>query len=90
MIRLDRLLEESPEIAVANAIRNANQLGYSETDIDMLYRLNEAIGGNEIETPDAEDIFIEFDPQTFVNTETAVPTGELSAPTEIRRKTTPF
>ncbi|HRY21969.1 MAG TPA: hypothetical protein P5198_10675, partial [Flexilinea sp.] len=32
MIRLDRLLEESPEIAVANAIRNADQLGYSETD----------------------------------------------------------
>jgi len=90
MIRLDRLLEESPEIAVANAIRNANQLGYSETDIDMLYRLNEAIGGNEIETPDAEDIFIEFDPQTFVNTETAVPTGELSAPTVMPTEDNPF
>ena len=79
MIRLDRLLEESPEIAIENAIRNAGQLGYSETDVDMLYQLYNAVGGKTIENPGVEDIFLEFDPENFSGT--AEPADEEPVPT---------
>jgi len=60
MIRIDRLMENSAEEAVANAISNAEKLGYSENDLDLLYNLNDAIGGRSEETAEPEDIFIEY------------------------------
>ncbi len=74
MMRIDRLLEESPEKAVENAIVNAGQLGYSETDVDMLYQLNDAIGGKTIEPLPQENLFLEFNatPDGRVEPEQAV------------------
>ena len=60
MIRIDRLMENSAEEAVANAITNAEKLGYSESDLDLLYNLNDVVGGKKENTPEPEDIFIEY------------------------------
>lgn len=60
ILRLDRLLEESAEKAVENAISNAEKLGYPETDLDLLYQLNDALGGNIEETKEPEEMFIQY------------------------------
>lgn len=60
ILRLDRLLEESAEKAVENAISNAEKLGYTKADLDLLYQLNDAIGGDREETKEPEEMYIEY------------------------------
>lgn len=60
ILRLDRLLEESAEKAVENAISNAEKLGYTKADLDLLYQLNDAIGGDREETKEPDEMYIEY------------------------------
>lgn len=74
MIRIDRLMENSAEEAVANAISNAEKLGYSENDLDLLYNLNNAVGGKKDETVEPEDIFIEYNIPEINHQDLSTPT----------------
>ncbi len=75
ILRLDRLMSESPEQAVDDAIKIAESLGYAETDLNLLYQLNAAIGGSE-ETKEPGDLFIEY-----ITPEIPESTNELPAET---------
>lgn len=79
MMRLDRLLESSAETAVENAIVNAGQLGYSQHDVELLYQLNDAIGGDLIEQINPAGEPLEFNPPNLESTSIPVlwtPTAE--------------
>jgi hypothetical protein len=68
MMRLDRLMETSPETAVENAIVNAGQLGYSQHDVELLYQLNDAIGGNLIDQGLDSNQPLKFNPPNLEST----------------------
>lgn len=83
MMRLDRLMETSAETAVENAIVNAGQLGYSQHDVELLYQLNDAIGGNLTDQGLNGNQPLEFNPPNLESTSLPVlwtPTPEESNP----------
>ncbi len=73
ILRLDRLMSESPEQAVSDAIKIAENLGYAETDLDLLYKLNAAIGGSSEEGGSSGDFFIEYVPPATAEPDLDVP-----------------